>query len=96
MAAVGGPPPGILKGTADMQRALEEARKRATAAEGAVAEVREQLAKEKASKNAAWKVISQLSRQLKIAKGAEVSGDASGDGVAKKKYRPKKKAADDE
>jgi uncharacterized glyoxalase superfamily protein PhnB len=90
----GGPAPGVLKGTADMQRALDEANKRAADAETAVEEVREQLAKEKASKNAAWKVVGQLSRQLKVAKGDD-SGDD--DAPAKKaKVRPKKKAPDAE
>jgi uncharacterized glyoxalase superfamily protein PhnB len=93
----GGPPPEILKGSADMQRTLDDAMKRAAAAESAVAEVREQLAKEKASKNAAWKVVGQLTKQLQTVKGAgaDDTGDTSGDAPVKKaKPRPKKKAAD--
>lgn len=87
--AAKGPSPEVLKASAEMQRALDDAKKRAAdalsarqAAERAVKEareqaktaleqvndVREQLAKERASKAAAWKVVSQLSRQLKRAK----------------------------
>jgi hypothetical protein len=92
-----GPPPGVLKGSAEMQRALDEARKRAADAESAVEEAREQLAKEKASKAAAWKVVGQLTKQLQTVKGAasDDTGDTSGDAPTKKaKPRPKKKAPD--
>jgi uncharacterized glyoxalase superfamily protein PhnB len=97
--AAGGPPPGILKGTADMQRALDDAKKRADDAETAIEEVREQLAKEKAAKSAAWKVVTQLTKQLKTAKGTvpESAGDGYDDAPAaakKAKPRPKQKKSD--
>jgi uncharacterized glyoxalase superfamily protein PhnB len=89
-APVAGPPSDVFKTTAEMQRALDEARKRAADAERATAEARDQLAKEKAAKNAAWKVVGQLTKQLQIAKGASDDPDVS---TAPKKYkvRPKKK-----
>ena len=40
-------------------------------------EAREQLAKEKASKNAAWKVVGQLTKQLQAVKGG--ASDDTGD-----------------
>jgi uncharacterized glyoxalase superfamily protein PhnB len=89
----GGPPPEILKGAAEMQRALDEATKRAEDAEAAAAEVREQLAKEKASKNAAWKVVGQLTKQLQAAKSG-ISDDSFDAPPKKAKVRPKKKAPD--
>jgi hypothetical protein len=93
--AVGGPPPDALKGTVEMQHALDEAKKRAEDAESAIEDVREQLAKEKAAKNAAWKVVSQLTKQLKSAKGSAPQDAGSDDAAAaakKAKPRPKKKS----
>jgi uncharacterized glyoxalase superfamily protein PhnB len=92
-APASGPPPGILKGAADMQRALGEAKKRASDAEDAVAAVREQLAKEKASKNAAWKVVGQLTKQLQAAKSGSSDSISDDSPPPKKKFkvRPKKK-----
>jgi uncharacterized glyoxalase superfamily protein PhnB len=101
----GGPPASVLKGSAGMQRALDEARKRAAdaqtareAAERAVKEAREQLAKVQASKAAAWKVVGQLTKQLRLAKGA-TGASAANDGdppapAKKARPRPKKKAAE--
>jgi DNA repair exonuclease SbcCD ATPase subunit len=96
--SAGGPPPDILKGTADMQRALDEAKKRAEDAEAAVAEVRSELAKEKAAKNAAWKVVGQLTKQLQAAKTGDAPADYSSDAppAKKAKLRLKKKTPDDD
>jgi len=97
-----------LKRAAEMQRALEHAQKRAAdaqrakeAAERATQEAREQLAREQIAKAAAWKVVSQLSRQLKQVQGtsppAEVSSAGDDDGLApapkKARPRPKQKKA---
>jgi uncharacterized glyoxalase superfamily protein PhnB len=94
-----------LKRVAKVQQALEAAQKQAAeatrareAAEKAAEEVREQLAREQAAKAAAWKVVGQLTRQLKQVQGgapAAEAGDA--DGSAKKaRPRPKKKAEPEE
>jgi uncharacterized glyoxalase superfamily protein PhnB len=91
-----GPPPGILKASAEMQRALDEAKKRAADAESAVEEAREQLAKEKTSKNAAWKVVGQLTKQLQTIKGSVDAADLDDPPAKKAKPRPKKKSADSE
>jgi uncharacterized glyoxalase superfamily protein PhnB len=95
--SAGGPPPDILKGTADMQRALDEAKKRAEDAEAAAVAVRAELAKEKAAKNAAWKVVGQLTKQLQAAKSGASADYSSDEPPAKKaKLRLKKKTPDND
>jgi hypothetical protein len=94
-----------LKGAADLQRALDEAKKRVgeesrarEEAERVAKEAREQVAKEQAAKTAAWKVISQLTRQLKQAQGETAGGapDADAAAAAPKKTRRVKKAEEPE
>jgi hypothetical protein len=73
------------KALADLRRALDRAQKRAAdeqrtreAAEAEAEAAREHLAKEQSAKASAWKVIGQLTKQLKQVKSASASGDASG------------------
>ncbi|HWE18755.1 MAG TPA: VOC family protein [Hyphomicrobiaceae bacterium] len=104
-SAGGAPDPAALKGAADLQRALDEAKKRVgeesrarEEAERVAKEAREQVAKEQAAKTAAWKVISQLTRQLKQAQGETAGGapDADAAAAAPKKTRRVKKAEEPE
>jgi uncharacterized glyoxalase superfamily protein PhnB len=97
------------KALADLRRALDEAKKRSAdeqkareAAEQSAKEVREELAKEQKSKAAAWKVVGQLTKQLKQVKSAAgPSGDAADggvddDGAKKAKARPRPKKTPDD
>jgi hypothetical protein len=84
---------------AGLQKALEKAQKQAVdeqrareEAEQAAKVAREQLAKEQAAKNAAWRVIGQLTKQLKQAQAGAAPGDATDAGSAPKKVRPRPKA----
>jgi uncharacterized glyoxalase superfamily protein PhnB len=104
-SAGGAPDPAALKGAADLHRALDEAKKRVgeesrarEEAERVAKEAREQVAKEQAAKTAAWKVISQLTRQLKQAQGETAGGapDADAAAAAPKKTRRVKKAEEPE
>jgi uncharacterized glyoxalase superfamily protein PhnB len=96
-----------LKRVAKVQQALEAAQRQAAeaarareAAEKEAQEAREQLAREQAAKAAAWKVVGQLTRQLKQVQGGAPSaeaGDAGGDTpAAKARRRPRKKAEPEE
>jgi uncharacterized glyoxalase superfamily protein PhnB len=80
------------------QRQAAEAQRAREAAEKSAKEAREQLEREQAAKAAAWKVVGQLTRQLRQAQGGSPSGEAAdgGDDAAPKKARPKKKKAADE
>jgi uncharacterized glyoxalase superfamily protein PhnB len=85
----------VLKGSPDMQRALDEAKKRLAdeqqareVAERAAKDARDQLAKEQAARAAAWKVVGQLTKQLKQvqAGGTSVADDETA--TPKKKVGP--------
>jgi len=92
------------KRAADLKISLERAQKRANdalrakeAAEKATAEAREELEREQAAKTQAWKVISQLTRQLKQLQGGSEGASADDSGAAAKKARPRpRKKADPE
>jgi uncharacterized glyoxalase superfamily protein PhnB len=93
--------PGAAKRAAELKASLEQTQKRAAeaqrareAAEKAAHEAREQLAREQAAKAAAWKVVSQLTKQLKQLQGASPSsktsaGDDDGPPPSAKKARPR-------
>jgi uncharacterized glyoxalase superfamily protein PhnB len=107
--AEGGASADALKRAADLQKAAEEARKRAAdaqkakeAAERAAADAREDLARERAAKTAAWKAITQLRRQLSKVQSEAAPASTADDGGEEpppKKAGPrrlKKKAEDPE
>src|SRR5262245_46125468 len=75
------------------QKQVAEAQRAREAAEKAAKETREQLEREQAAKAAAWKVVGQLTRQLRQAQGGSPSGEAAdgGDDGSKKPRPPKKK-----
>jgi hypothetical protein len=87
------------KRAADLKLSLERAQKRASealrakeAAEKAADDVREALTREQAAKTQAWRVVSQLTRQLKQLQGASEGasvGDDDGSAPARKKARPR-------
>jgi uncharacterized glyoxalase superfamily protein PhnB len=97
------------KRLAGLQKANDEAQKRAAdalkakeAAERAADEAREDLARERAAKTAAWKAITQLRRQVSQLQNEPGAASTAGDGAEEppaKKPRPrrlKKKAEDPE
>jgi uncharacterized glyoxalase superfamily protein PhnB len=97
--------PDAAKRVADLKLSLEKARRRADeaqrareTAEKAAEDAREALAREQAAKTQAWKVVSQLSRQLKQLQGA-AEGASADDGPPsppkKARPRPRQKKAPD-
>jgi uncharacterized glyoxalase superfamily protein PhnB len=94
---------GATKVGLNLQKALDDARKQTAEeirareeADSAAREARDLLAKEQAAKAAAWRVIGQLTKQLKAVQSGE-SGAADGPPPPPKKYRPRpKKVADPE
>jgi uncharacterized glyoxalase superfamily protein PhnB len=99
--------PNAAKRTADLEASLAQAQKHAAeaqrarqAAEETAREAREQLAREQAAKSQAWKVVSQLTRQLKQLQAASSGGPAADSdddpppAAKKARPRPKKKAPD--
>ncbi len=97
--------PNAAKLAADLKVSLEKAQKRAAealsakeTAEKAAEEAREALEREQAAKTQAWKVVSQLTRQLKqlqgASDGATVDDGGAGSAAKKARPRPRKKAAD--
>jgi uncharacterized glyoxalase superfamily protein PhnB len=98
---------GAAKRTAELRASLDKAQKRAAeavrareTAEKATEEAREALAREQAAKTQAWKVVSQLTRQLKMLQGGGEGAAIDDAGAAPKKARPRprprKKAAEPE
>jgi uncharacterized glyoxalase superfamily protein PhnB len=96
------------KRLAGLQKAAEEAQKRAAdaqkakeAAERATADAREDLARERAAKTAAWKAITQLRRQINQLQNEPGAASIADDGAAeeppakKPRLRRLKKKADD-
>jgi uncharacterized glyoxalase superfamily protein PhnB len=106
-AALAGPDGG--KRAAELKASLEQAQKRVAeaqrareAAEKAAEEAREQLTREQAAKAAAWKVVTQLTKQLKQLQGGSPSSNTSAGGddgppptTKKARPRPKKTEPDE-
>jgi uncharacterized glyoxalase superfamily protein PhnB len=81
------------------QKRVAEAQRAREAAEKAAEEAREQLTREQAAKAAAWKVVSQLTRQLKQLQSGSPSSNTSAGGddgppPTTKKARPRPKKTD--
>ncbi|MBO0766390.1 MAG: hypothetical protein J2P50_17615, partial [Hyphomicrobiaceae bacterium] len=97
VAQSGADAPAATEDVAGLQKALKKAQKQAAneqlareEAEQAAKVAGEQLAKEQTAKNAAWRVIGQLTKQLKQAGIAP--SDATDTGSAPKKARGRAKA----
>ena len=83
------------KRAAELKASLEQVQKRAAeaqrareAAEKAAEEAREQLTREQAAKAAAWKVVTQLTKQLKQLQGASRSAPATMTAPRRRPRRP--------